>query len=126
MHALRAHCMHCVRTACTHAPQARCAHAASWRGRTSSVEVCSPPASREATGNGSDRARGEHMGEHGISRVLQVGGSPRFEWRSVTVVEVGAQPLGLEKAEPRAEVREERRGRVVVVAVLASGRVAPG
>jgi len=120
--------MDCVRTACTHALQARCCvHAASWRGRqgmdlhrSSSLDVCSPPASREATGNGSDRARGEH----GISRSCGSAGI-RFECRSVTVVEVGAQPLGLEEVEPRAEVREECRGWVVIVAVLASGRVAP-
>eukprot|EP00964_Phaeocystis_antarctica_P117006 scaffold80862_cov64-Phaeocystis_antarctica.AAC.6 len=117
-------CMHCVRTAhaCTAGTlRTRGVVAEEVGGRTSSLEVCSPPASREATGKGSARARGGHR----ISRSADRWVPPRFEWRSVTVVEVGAQPLGLEEVEPCAEVREECRGRVVVVAVLACGRVAP-
>ena len=39
----------------------------------------------------------------------------------LTVVEVGLEPVRLEEGEPRLEVWEERRRRVVVVAVLPSG-----
>ena len=79
-HVHYAHAVHTLRARCVHAASRRAGGGGAWRAGgggawrargggawrgvagacTSSLEVCRPPASREATGNGSGRARGEH------------------------------------------------------------------